>query len=150
MSNSPTFLGTWQRAIDQAGSLSLPQAFRRQVADGLIVTVGFERCLQVYPLGAWEVFKGAVAGLPMGMAQARALRRFLFANAVEAELDDQGRLRLPAHLQTYAGIARAAVLAGMDHYFEIWSGESWHRVAEGLLQGPPISLPALPTVASGD
>lgn len=135
MSNLPTFLGTWNQFIDHAGGLALPRSFRRQLGDGVILTVGFERCLQVYSLAGWERLRGLVGGLPVGSAQARSLRRFLFANAAEVLLDEEGLLRVPPHLRTYADLSRAVVLVGMDGWFEIWSSERWPGIAEGLLNG---------------
>ena len=128
------FLGEYEHSVDVKGRVAIPAKFRPQVETGLVVTRGFEHCLFAYPMEEWEQLSQRVSSLPLGQPQARQLRRLLFANAFDTELDKQGRILLPGSLREYAGIGEIAVVAGMNTYFEIWSREAWADEQAGLAE----------------
>ena len=53
------------------------------------------------------------------------MKRFVFAGATVAELDKQGRVLIPPHLVTHAGIEKDVVLAGVHDRIEIWDTSEW-------------------------
>ena len=118
-------LGEYEHSVDVKGRVAVPAKFRPQLETGLVVTRGFEHCLFVYPMEEWQALSQRVSALSVGQPEARQLRRLLFASAFDTELDKQGRILLPAPLREYAGIDEAAVVAGMNTYFEIWSKDAW-------------------------
>lgn len=127
-------LGEYEHSVDTKGRVAVPAKFRAQVETGLVVTRGFERCLFVYPMEEWQALSQRVSGLSVGQAEARQLRRLLFASAFDTEVDKQGRILLPATLREYAGIGETAVVAGMNTYFEIWAKEAWETEQAGLAE----------------
>ncbi len=126
------FLGEYEHSVDIKGRLAVPAKFRTQLAGGLVVTRGFERCLQVYPMTQWQELSTKVSGLSLGQQEARSLRRILFAQAFDTEVDKQGRILLPQALREYAGIGEDTVVAGMDTYFEIWAKQGWEATLAEL------------------
>jgi MraZ protein len=127
-------LGEYEHSVDTKGRVAVPAKFRPQLETGLVVTRGFEHCLFVYPMDEWQALSQRVSALSVGQAEARQLRRLLFASAFDTELDKQGRILVPAPLRDYAGIGEAAVIAGMNTYFEIWSKEAWANEQAGLAE----------------
>jgi MraZ protein len=126
------FLGTYEHTVDAKGRLAVPARFRDLLGEGAVVTRGAERCLVIYPEPAWTSLRSSIDNLPMSDPNARAFRRFMFAEAATIELDGQGRILLPARLREYAGIERAAVVVGMDRTVEIWSESGWAAVQADL------------------
>ncbi|MEO6822818.1 MAG: cell division/cell wall cluster transcriptional repressor MraZ, partial [Candidatus Nanopelagicales bacterium] len=57
------FLGTHTPRLDEKGRLILPAKFRDELAAGLVVTKGQERCLVVWPRAGFETY---AAGLRSG------------------------------------------------------------------------------------
>ena len=45
------FMGTYTPKLDEKGRLFLPAKFRERLAEGLVVTQGQEKCLDVWPDG---------------------------------------------------------------------------------------------------
>ncbi len=127
-------LGEYEHSVDTKGRVAVPAKFRPQLETGLVVTRGFEHCLFVYPMDEWQALSQRVSALSVGQAEARQLRRLLFASAFDTELDKQGRILVPAPLRDYAGIGDAAVIAGMNTYFEIWSKDAWATEQAGLAE----------------
>lgn len=136
-------IGTWNGALDSEGRLALPPAFRRAAAEGLTITRGFDRCLQVFPAAAWQSLAQRVSALPITADAARALRRMLFGAAAPLAPDATDWLCIPPALCAYADLAGRTVCVGMHSYFEIWSAERW----EG---GWGAKLPILPLRGWGE
>jgi MraZ protein len=131
------FLGEYEHSVDVKGRVAVPAKFRTQLEGGLVVTRGFERCLQVYPMEQWQKLSERVSSLSLAAAEARQLRRLLFSSAFDTEVDKQGRIVLPSGLREYAGIGDTAVVAGMNTYFEIWSQTDWDAAMAALDEAQP-------------
>jgi MraZ protein len=126
------FLGEFEHTIDDKGRVSVPARFREDVKEGLVVTRGFDHCLQVFPRPRWQSLAQRISSLSLGNEEARNLRRLLFSGAAEVEVDRQGRILIPQNLREYAALSEQVVIAGLDTYFEIWARDRWQQVLERL------------------
>ena len=132
------FKGTYRYKIDPKGRLPVPPAFRRALArqgQSLVVTP-LDSCLAVYTETEWERLRQQLESLPAFSRQALTLTRLVASRAVDAALDVQGRLLLPAPLRSAARLTREAVVVGVLSRFEIWGAASWDsfvKDAEKLL-----------------
>jgi len=124
------FVGTYQHTIDDKGRLFIPARFRLQENQRFFVTRGLDKCLWVYLEPEWEKMRMQLSELNTMRADARALHRLFFSGATEAISDKQGRINLPQHLIDYAGLAKEAVVIGVDERFEIWDVETWRKYEE--------------------
>jgi MraZ protein len=122
------FLGEFNHAIDEKGRITIPAKFRAQLAEGLVVARGIERCLSVIPLDKWEELAKEILQFPIFRRDSRALRRHIFSGAVECQLDAQGRILLPEPLRSYASLEDRAVVIGVYTHLEIWNPSSWHKI----------------------
>src|SRR5688572_23683374 len=104
------FLGRHAHNLDAKGRLAVPARFRDELASGVVLTRGIDRCLALYPMVAWQPLAEKVSALPITDPDARAFRRLVFAEAVDLALDAQGRILLPPELREYAGIEREAIV----------------------------------------
>jgi MraZ protein len=123
------FLGRFSHNLDAKGRLAIPAKFRGTLADGLVVTRGIDRCLSVYPMAAWQTLAERVSALSISDPDARQFKRMVFAEAMDEELDSQGRIVLPPELRRYAGIDREAVVVGMNTYIELWDPARWEAMS---------------------
>ncbi len=126
------FLGEYEHIIDDKGRLAIPARFREEVQEGLILTRGFDPCLQGFPRPAWQALAQRISQASLGNQEARNLRRLLFSGAAEVELDRQGRILIPHNLREYAGLTEQVIVAGLDTYFELWSHTRWLSVLDTL------------------
>jgi MraZ protein len=126
------FLGRHAHNLDAKGRLAIPARFRDELAEGLVLTRGIDRCLALYPLAAWRPLAEKLAALPMTDADVRNFRRLVFAEAVDLTLDTQGRVLVPPDLRRYAEIEREALVVGVDTSIEIWSPQRWAAVEASL------------------
>jgi MraZ protein len=128
------FLGKFIHTIDDGGRLTIPSKFRDGLSAGLVITYGFDLCLAIYPIAEWEKLAERVSGLPVTDREARAFRRFVFANASDTTLDKQGRVLIPPSLRERIGIDGEVVITGLNTYIELWHPDEW-RKEHGRVEG---------------
>lgn len=121
------FLGTHNPRLDDKGRLILPAKFRDQLAEGLVVTRGQERCLFVYPTAAFAQVHERLRQAPVSSKQARDFQRLFLSGASDEVPDRQGRITVPANLRSYAGLDRDCTVIGAGERVEIWDTPSWDR-----------------------
>jgi len=127
---SAMFLGEFVHTIDDKGRLTIPARFRAELATGLVVTRGLDRCLAIYPMAEWEQLAERVKSLPMTDRYARAFKRLVFANASNLVPDKQGRVVIPPNLRDEIGLANEVVVTGLNNYIEVWNPEEWQHERE--------------------
>ncbi len=121
----PVFLGTHSPRLDDKGRLILPAKFRDQLAPGLVVTRGQERCLYVFTTAEFERMHESVRQVPTAGKQARDYLRVLLSGAYDELPDKQGRITIPAQLRTYANLDRDVTVIGAGSRVEIWDTVAW-------------------------
>ena len=128
------FLGQYDHTIDDKGRLAIPSRFRNELAEGLYLTAGVERCLHVLTPQAWQIMAEGVAGLPWLNPDARQVQRNLFALATHLVPDKLGRIVVPQYLRGYAGLGNEVVVAGVFDRIEIWDREAWERLRTDFME----------------
>lgn len=119
------FLGEYEYSIDQKGRVAIPARFREAFREGLVLFRGFDKCINVYPVGEWKKIAQRLASLPLTRHSSRRLSRATFSSAFSLQLDRAGRVLLPPPLRQYAEIKEEVVIAGVYSYLEIWDREAW-------------------------
>ncbi len=119
------FLGTHEPRLDEKGRLILPAKFRDDLAGGLVITKGQERCLYVFPSAEFATMTERMAAAPVTSKAGRDYMRVLFAGASDETPDRQGRVVIPAGLRAYAGLDRDLVVIGANTRLEIWDRATW-------------------------
>lgn len=115
----------FQHRLDDKGRVILPARFRERLKSGLVITRGMDRCLDVWPIAAFEKRVEQVAAQPMESRTARRRQRMLLSGAHDDQPDSQGRIVIPAVLRDYAGLERELMVVGNIDRVEIWDLERW-------------------------
>jgi MraZ protein len=121
----PVFLGTHAPRLDDKGRLFLPAKFRDELADGLVITRGQERCLYVFPMAEFLRVAESLRAAPMTMKGVRDYLRVFTSGASDEVPDRQGRVTVPPALRQYAGLERDCAVIGAGTRVEIWDWQAW-------------------------
>jgi MraZ protein len=119
------FLGTHTPKLDDKGRLFLPARFREELAAGVVITKGQERCLYVFKQPDFVAQAEVLQAAPITAKTARDYSRVFFASAFDDVPDKQGRITVPAALRTYAGLTKDCTVIGMNTRLEIWDSVAW-------------------------
>jgi len=138
------FRGANAISLDAKGRLAMPSRYRDELlarcAGQLIVTIdAVDPCLCIYPLSEWELIEAKLRELPSLREETRRLQRLLIGNAVDIELDGNGRFLVPPRLRTHAGLDKHAMLVGQLNKFEIWSEAGWLAQVDADLESLPAA-----------
>ncbi len=141
------FRGLYEHSLASKDRLTVPARFRAALADGVVLSKGFDPCVWVQTTEAFEALSERFLSphSPFGR-DARQLRRRFHGGSFDESLDSAGRIRLPKPLIEHAGLSGPCVVIGAGEYLEIWSAEAWAEqeaeldstapeIAEGLAGG---------------
>ena len=120
------FMGEFHHNIDEKGRLIIPSKFRNDLGKKFIVTRGIEKCLFIYSLDEWNNIVSKLKELPFTRKDARTFMRMFLSGATECELDNNGRINIPAPLTNYASLEKECVVIGVNERLEIWSEEGFN------------------------
>ena len=149
------FLGEYEATVDAKGRFLLPGGIKKQLPEGensLVLSRGFEKCLNLYPLKTWEGIVEKLNKLNDFDAKVRQFKLLFLGGATEVELDSAGRMLLPPSLKEHAGLTKDIVLVcSLDkiaiwdaskykQFFEEFSSEAFSNLAQEVMGGSTISL----------
>jgi MraZ protein len=124
------FLGTHTPRLDDKGRLFLPAKYREELAHGIVLTKGQERCIYVFPEPEFGRITEVLRTAPMTAKGVRDYGRVFFASASDEMPDKQGRITIPQALREYAGLDRDCVVIGANTRLEIWDAAAWASYLE--------------------
>jgi MraZ protein len=124
------FFGTYTPRLDDKGRLFLPAKFRDELAEGLVVTRGQERCLYVWSMEEFTKLTERLRDTSVTNKSARDYVRMFFAGASDETPDRQGRITVPPMLRGYASLDRDCVVIGAMNRIEIWDAASWQTYSD--------------------
>jgi division/cell wall cluster transcriptional repressor MraZ len=90
--------------------------------DGLFLTMIADNCITAYTKADWAKMTANAAPTSFFVSEdERKLNRFIYSNANDVSIDNQGRIALPSSLRERCGISDTAIITGVNNYFEIWA-----------------------------
>lgn len=119
------FIGEYTHTMDKKRRVSLPQAFREELDEKVVLTRGLDSCIFLFPEDAWQNIADELAGLSFGDADSRGLNRFLLSGAREVKVDGSGRILVPDFLSDFADLEKEVVFTGVHSRIELWGSEQW-------------------------
>ncbi len=121
------FIGEYTYSIDEKKRLAIPAKFRQVLGRKAIVTRGLDQCLFLYPVKEWGNLAKKLAQLPLSQSDARGFARLMLTGAMEAEIDNLGRILVPDYLKNYAFLKKKVVIAGVYNRIELWDEIKWQQ-----------------------
>ena len=119
------FRGIYEHTVDDRGRVAIPARYRHEFAEGLVLTLSPEGCLEVYSPEGFDEMANLVPAKPATRLRGRRLRRGFFARSWDAELDRQGRILIPLQLREAAQLNGAVIVNGRRECLEIWNRDRW-------------------------
>lgn len=125
------FMGKDYNSIDAKNRMIIPAKHRNELGFSCVLTKGIDKCLYIYTMESWTNFMEKLSRLPSSDPDARAFIRHFYSNAVECEVDKNGRITLPQELREYAEIEKDLVTVGVLDKIEVWSRKEWNNEENG-------------------
>ena len=132
------FRGESHHKVDAKGRVSIPASFRRVLEAGdpnwqsgqnpeLIIVYGDHRrkYLECYTIAAIDEVDAKIDRLPRGSMKRKALQRMFHGQSFPTNVDETGRLVLPAKLRTKIDLGAEAFFIAAGDTFQIWKPETY-------------------------
>jgi MraZ protein len=120
------FLGTYSPKLDEKGRIILPARFWDELAPGLVITRGQDRCLYVFSEREFESIHDKIRQSSISSKTQRDFLRVFLSGASQELPDKQHRFTIPTNLREYAGLDRDLTVIGAGNRAEIWDTETWN------------------------
>ena len=121
-----TFRGLHEHSLDPKDRITVPAQYRAALAEGIVLMMGIEPCVEIWPASAAERMEGATLSALSPMSRdARRIQRRFFAHSESSKLDSAGRVRLSKQLIGHARLDGRCVITGMGTRLEIWTPDEW-------------------------
>jgi MraZ protein len=121
--------GAFGRSIDDKLRVAIPKRLREAWAAGnqsnIYIAPGTDQSLALYTEEAFARLAERLAQSSPTRQDVRTFNRLLYARAQRAELDAQGRVRIPPELARLAGLDKEVMLLGVQDHVEVWAAERW-------------------------
>lgn len=114
------FLGTYNHNIDSKNRLSLPTKFVNKLGKSIIISKGYDCCLEIRTIEEFQKFSNKLMSLAQNKKNSRIVIRQLLANAADIEIDKAKRILIPSILLKEANISKDVTLIGVGNKIEIW------------------------------
>ena len=127
------FLGEYEATLDAKGRFLLPGNLKKQLPEAenrLVISRGFEKCLNLYPMKTWEMMMDRINQLNDFDPKVRQFKLLFLGGATEVELDNAGRVLLPPSLKEHAGLSKDIVLASNIDKINIWDAVKYKQFFE--------------------
>jgi MraZ protein len=125
------FTGEYECKMDAKGRLTLPSKVKSKLPEvsgnQLIISLGLEPCLVVYPLVEYRKIYSRIASMNEFNEEFRTLQRNFFRRISEVELDNAGRLLVPKTMSKYAKLDKEIILVGMGNRMELWDASVYEE-----------------------
>ncbi len=125
------FAGEYLCKLDQKGRFFIPPSIRGELeaqGKGVVFLKNEEQSLWIYSMGEWEkVLMRAKSTLDED--QSRLFMHSVTSEAGTSEIDQIGRILIPARLRTQIPVDKdqEIMLVGLYHRMEVWNPAEWQR-----------------------
>ena len=119
-------IGEYTHTLDEKNRMSLPIKFRKEMGKSVVVAPGLDNCLAIYTSKEWQKISDKLSDSSMLASDNRSFSRFMFGQAVIADVDGNGRILIPENLKIRSGLTSRVVVIGVQNRAEIWNEKAWN------------------------
>lgn len=123
-------LGTYEHTLDEKARLTLPSRLRAKLGSIVYVSRGIENNLELRTVEEFSKWETELNNLESFKKDSRLLKRYIFSNSAEIDIDKTGRIKIPQNLLTMAKIDtnnREVIILGVGSKLEIWNKQVYEQ-----------------------
>ncbi len=120
-------IGEYTHTLDGKNRMSLPVKFRKEIGKSVVIAPGLDNCLSLFTVKEWQNISNKLSDSSMLASDNRSFSRFMFGQAVNVEVDSQGRILIPENLKNRSKLSNKVVVIGVQNRIEIWNEKAWNE-----------------------
>ncbi len=119
------FTNEFEHTVDDKGRLSLPIQHREEIGDTVVLGRGSAGQLHVWPMTVYRTMLDTAESAVAEGDDDTTLK--LLLSYVQADIDRQGRIIIPAALRRHAKLGTDVTIVGQGNHIEIWNRDAWQK-----------------------
>jgi len=120
-------IGEYTHTLDKKNRMSLPVKFRKEIGKSVVIAPGLDNCLSLFTTNEWTKISSKLSDSSMLASDNRSFSRFMFGQAVNVDVDGQGRILIPENLKNRSKLSTKVVVIGVQNRVEIWNEKAWNN-----------------------
>jgi len=128
------FFGSYFHTLDNKGRIVIPSKLRAEAGHLVYILKGFDGALSIYKESEFDHLVKEIESLPFNKKNSRDYLRIQLASACQLEVDQQGRVQVPAHLLAKYNISKEVVIIGVGDHMEVWDKYAYEQYEKKVEQ----------------
>jgi len=125
-------IGEYTHSLDDKNRLSLPMKFRKEMGKLVVIAPGLDACLSIFTEKEWSKISAKLSESSMLQTDNRSFSRFMFGQAVDTDVDSNGRILIPEHLRERSKLGSKVTVIGVQNRAEIWNEAVWNKYKKSV------------------
>ncbi len=125
--------GSYNRSLDDKLRIAIPKEVREalslEAGGAMYVAPGTDGSLVLFTENDFARFAERLEASSPTQHDVRAFLRLFYSQARRADVDRQGRIRIPVELAERAQLKKDVVLLGVRDHLELWDQQLWENYA---------------------
>lgn len=120
------FLSTYVNKVDRKGRVSIPAQFRQSLVKTSVPGTVYlwpslnHQCLEGADQDYLDVLSESLESPELDADEREMIETFIFGKLIPLQIDNEGRVVLPASLAEFAGVTEEAAFIGRRKTFQVW------------------------------
>ena len=123
--------GSYNRSLDEKLRVAIPKEVREALAleagGAMYVAPGTDGSLVLFTETDFARFAERLESTSPTQQDVRAFVRLFYSQARRADVDRQGRIRIPVELAEKAQLKKEVMLLGVRDHLELWDQQLWQQ-----------------------
>ncbi|VEU74393.1 cell division protein MraZ [Mycoplasmopsis citelli] len=132
--------GQHTRSVDDKNRVALPAVYKENLGSSFFITLGFDNNFELRSVENFRLYTQKLQSKSQFNSKVRHLTRIIMSNAVEVNLDKQGRISLPKFVIDKLSIQKEVVFVGTGSIIELWSKEAFVAFENNFQDGDLAAL----------
>lgn len=128
------FFGSFVHTLDDKGRLVIPSKMRGEAGSSLFIMKGHDGALSIFKDSEYQKLVQEFETLSFNKKAARDYLRVQFASTCELEIDNAGRVQIPAQLLSKFQIGKEVMVIGMGDHIEVWNKETYEKYEKEAIE----------------
>ena len=134
MEEKYSFKGKFNFHIDDKGRIKIPAKLKSYInINSFIIIPSYKGNIILFPQDSFKSFEEKIR-TTLSEKEKKVVIDYIYANAIDANMDSQGRIKIPQEFMENANINSEVIIVGAMDRIELWSPNEFSKYQREILE----------------